>query len=279
MFLNGAAALAGGDNYSIGARSAGMGNASVTLGDLWSINHNQAGLADIKKITAGIYYENRFSISEMGLKAVAAAFPIPGFANGVLGLSVSYFGYAAYNDSKFGLAYAKKLGDRYSVGIQLDYLQTTIGGDYGKKGAVAAETGFKAELIDNLFIGIHIFNPTRTKLFTYTIQEIPETERIPTIMRFGLSYRFSEKVIVSVETEKDIYYKPVFKAGIEYQPIDLLYLRAGISTDPVYNSFGFGINLNHFKIDFAASRHQVLGYTSQIGLSYEFNKKNVEKQD
>jgi len=139
--------------------------------------------------------------------------------------------------------------------------------------------GLQAELIDNLNMGIHIFNPTRTRILEYNIQEETRTERIPTIIRFGLSYSFSDKVMIAAETEKDIFYEQVFKAGIEYRPIDILYLRGGIASDPIYNTFGFGLEHSNFILDFAASKHQVLGYTTQISMVYVFNKKKhkIEK--
>ena len=262
------------ENYGLGARSAAIANASVTLSDIWSLHHNQAGLSGIRGITASVFYENRFGLKELGLKAVGLVIPVPNAGNGVFGLSFSQFGYSLYNDTKIGLAYAKKLGEKYSVGIQVDYFQTQIGEDYGSTGAVTAEAGLIAELINNLYFGVHIFNPTRAKLLDYKVQETTVSEHVPTVMRCGLSYVFSEKVRLSVETEKDIYYEPFFKAGIEYQIIDQLYIRGGISTDPVYNSFGFGLNINRLCIDVAASRHQVLGYTTQVNLTYDFGKKD-----
>ena len=269
---SGNAVHAGGENYAIGARSAAMGNASVTLSDIWSVHHNQAGLSGLSHPVAGIHYENRYGVKEMSLQAAAFALPLPGDGGNVLGLSMTTFGYSAYRDTKFGLSYGKKLGDKYSVGLQLNYLQTSIGGEYGSSGALAAEAGLQAEIIDDLSIGVHIFNPTRAKILEYVVQEETEVERIPTIMRFGISYEFSDKVTVNLETEKDVYFKPIFKGGLEYHPIDILYLRGGISSDPIYNTFGFGLEMSNFKLDFAASKHQVLGYTSQISLIYNFKK-------
>lgn len=267
---------AGGENYPVGARSAALGNASVTFSDLWSVHHNQAGLAGLTSPVAGIHYENRFSMSELSLKAVAFAMPLPGEGQSVLGLSLVSFGYSAYSDMKIGIGFGKQLGDKYSIGIQLDYLQTSIGGEYGSKSAVAAEVGLQAEIINDLTMGVHIFNPTRAKLLEYKIQEETEIERIPTIMRFGINYAFSDKVSVSLETEKDVYFKAIFKGGVEYHPIDILYIRGGLSSDPVYNSFGFGLDMRNFRLDFAASKHQVLGYTSQISLLYNFEKRNTD---
>lgn len=266
--------FAAGDNYGLGARSGGMANASVTFSDIWSIHHNQAGLANIESITTGIYYQNRFGLKELGVQGFAFALPIQEVSKGVIGVSVTYFGYSQYNDSKIGLAYGKQLGDKYSVGIQLDYLQTSLGGDYGSSTAFAGELGIRAKLLSNLSLGVHIYNPTRSKISEFTIQETIFTERIPTIMRVGLSYTFSDQVLVAVEVEKDVYYSPVFKMGIEYRPVEQLYLRGGLASDPVYNTFGFGLYFKNFKIDFSGSKHQVLGYTSEISLIYGFAKKD-----
>ena len=248
------------DNYHLGARHSGIANASVSLSDVWSVHHNQAGLGFVKKAGAGVYYENRFLLKELSLKGGAFAYPIKA---GTFGLCVSSFGYANYSESKIGLAFGRSFGEKFSAGIQLDYLNTHIGENYGKRSALAGEIGVQAKPLKNLTIGAHIFNPTRAKQDDYN------DERIPTIVRLGADYKFSDKVFVAIETEKDIDHKPVFKAGFEYIPTEVLYLRAGISTNPSQSSFGFGLKLKQFKLDIASSFHSVLGFTPQVGIVYE----------
>ena len=58
--------IGGNENQPIGARSAGLANASLTLSDVWSVHHNQAGLGHIRKVSAGVYYESRFLMPELG---------------------------------------------------------------------------------------------------------------------------------------------------------------------------------------------------------------------
>jgi hypothetical protein len=120
------------------------------------------------------------------------------------------------------------------------------------------------EIIPRLNIGAHIFNPTRAKIADYA------DERIPTIFKTGLSYEFSEKVLMTLETEKSINHPAVLKAGIEYRIIDPLYLRAGIGTRPTSNSFGFGLVMGNLNIDFATSFHYILGYSPQLSFVYHF---------
>lgn len=254
---------AGNENPTLGARTAGMGNASVSFGDVWSAQQNQAGLGFVRAISAGAYYENRFLLKELSIKGGVIALPIKG---GTFGLCISNFGYSLYNENKYSLSFAKPFGDKLSAGIAMDYLTTKIGEGYGSKGVLAAEFGIQAKPLKGLTLGAHVFNPTRAKISDYN------DERLPTIIRFGGDYDFSDKVKVAVETEKDIAQKAVFKAGIEYKPVKEFYLRAGIGTNPTLTSFGFGINLKNLKIDVAANYHQTLGFSPQLGLTYSFKK-------
>lgn len=259
-----ATASANSDNFPVGARSAGLAHASVTMIDVWSAHHNQAGLAFLKFPSAGAYYESRFMMKELSLKSFAAAYPIK---SGTFGLNISSFGYTQYNESKFGVSYGKAFGDKFAAGITMNYLNTHIGDNYGKRGSFAGELALMAKPFKNFTVGAHLFNPTRAKLADYN------NERTPTIIRLGIDYKFSNKVFVAIETEKDVDHKPVFKAGFEYKPADVLYLRAGISTNPSLSSFGIGLHIKQFKLDFASSFHSVLGYTPQVGFVYEVNKK------
>jgi len=257
-------ANAGNENFPIGARSAAMGNASVSLSDVWSAQQNQAGLGFVKNISAGVYYENRFSLKELSLKGAVIALPVKG---GTFGLCISNFGYSLYSENKYSFSFAKAFSSKFSMGIAMDYLTTKIAEGYGSKGLFAAEVGIQSKPIKGLTIGAHIFNPTRAKLSDYN------NERIPTIIRLGADYNFSDKVILALETEKDIAQKSIFKAGIEYKAVKEFYLRAGIGTNPTLSSFGFGLNLKNFKLDFSANYHQVLGFSPQFALTYIFNKK------
>lgn len=252
--------FAGGDNRPTGARSAALGNASVSVPDLWAVYNNQAGLANLKTIAAGISYENRFSLSELSLKSGAVAIPVKG---GTFGISISSFGFSQYSENNYGLAFAKAFGENFSAGVQMDCFSVGIAEGYGKKSTLAAEIGMQAKLVQGLTIGAHIFNLSRARITNYN------NESLPTIMRLGFNYKFSDKVFLAIETQKDIIHKPEFKTGIEYRIIKELYLRGGVSTNPSLSSFGFGVNLKQFRLDFASSFHSVLGYTPQLGLLYE----------
>ncbi len=261
FFLTSSFLKASNDNYPFGGRAAGMSNASVTLYDFWAVSHNQAGLAKMENAAAGVYFENRFLIEELNFGAGAFIYPTK---LGVLGFNFTYFGFELYNETKIGIAYARNFGERFSLGMQLNYHNTGIGENYGNRGNITAELGAIFHILPQLSIGAHLYNPARAKIGNFA------DERIPTIFKTGLGYEFSERVLVVLEAEQSINHKPVFKAGIEYHIIDPIFIRGGIGTNPNSNSFGFGLLMGNLEVDLATSYHYLLGYSPQISMIYNF---------
>lgn len=256
------AAYSGNGNDPIGGRSAGMGYASVSLIDFWSLQNNQAGLGYYEHTTAGIYFENRYLVKELSLKSGGFVMPTK---SGTFGLSFNSFGYSLYNESKAGLAYAKKLSERFSAGVQLDYIQTAIGEEYGNKGAVTFEVGLMSKVTDQLTVGAHIYNPIQAKLSDYN------NERVPANIRFGASYNFSDKALLAAEVSQETSQKASVKAGLEYHVTEPFYVRAGIASDPSLITFGFGLEMKNFNFDFSSSLHSSLGYSPQVSFFWKFN--------
>jgi hypothetical protein len=251
---------AGNEHFPLGGRQNGMGGCGTTLSDIWSIQHNQAGLAFLEKPGMGFYYENRFILKELGLQAGAFAYPTK---SGTLGLSLSHFGYSRYNETHVGLAYAKAFGTKFSMGVQVGYLNTHFAEEYGNKGTPIAEIGFLSKPAKHLYIGAHIYNITRAKIAAY------DDERVPTIIKLGIGYELSERVLCTVEAEKDIEYDPIFRAGIDYRFLDNLFLRAGFSGNPNQISFGLGYSFKRLRADVSFTTHQVLGITPHFALLYD----------
>ncbi len=253
-------------NVSAGARTAGMANASVAIFDLWAITHNQAGTAKLKQPAVALYTENRFMIPDMSLAALACLIPT---SKGTFGGSLTHFGNHLYHEITTGLSYARLFGDKLSAGIKLNYLHFSLGDGHGSKGALAAEMGLIYEVIPNIHIGVHLFNPARTVIAGY--DNLNKEERISTIVRTGLAYAFSDYLLLCIEAEKDIHHDPSAKAGLEYNFRGGMLVRAGISTNPIQNTFGFGLRTGQWHIDIATSYHYILGYSPQAGVVYHFN--------
>ena len=253
--------LHAGDNYPAGARSAGVSNASITLTDGWCTFNNQAGLAYLNSVVAGVYFENKFLVKDLSMQAATLAIP---FKPGTLAISYRFFGYSKYYESKAGLAFGRKFSKYFSAGVQVDYLQTHIAEGYGNYNTVVAEIGLLANPSKNFTIGFHLFNPNRIKHKT-----VPE-EKVPTIARLGLGYSFDGKALLVFETEKDLEQKPVYKGGIEIEMLRKLYLRGGYATGYEQLSFGLGYKFKRLAADIAFARHYVLGFTPHLSLAYAF---------
>ena len=250
---------AGNDNYPLGARSAGMASASVTFTDVWSSANNQAGLGYLERPAAAVLYENRLNVKNLSIQSGALVIPIN---STVVGVNYRYFGYSKYNESKFGLAVGKRLGEKFAMGVQMDYFHTHIADDYGNIGHLCGEIGLLYEPAEHLTVGAHLFNVLQNK------QKVNLNERIPTIMRFGISYKIQDIATVSVETEKDLRMDAIFKAGLEYSIVEDLFLRCGVSNGCMYQyTFGLGYSYKKkFSIDIAFVHHKYFGYNPHISL-------------
>ncbi len=251
-------------NDVVGANSTGMGGYNVTLSDCWSTNNNQAGLGFVTSVSGALFYENRFLLKETSYRAGVFVMPVK---TGAFGVSVASFGYELYAETKAGLSYGQRFGERFALGVQLNYLNTKLSQEYGTQNSITGAIGLIAKLNNELSLGVHVYNPTRTPLAEY------DTEKIATIMKLGLAYQFSDKVMLGIATEKNLNYTAIVKVGVEYHITELLYLRGGISTNPSQYSFGFGMQLQHFKIDLSSSFHQTLGTTPGISIVYSKAKK------
>jgi hypothetical protein len=186
--------------------------------------------------------------------------------SGTFGLTINAFGYSNFHTKKIGLGYAKKLASRFSAGIQLDYINIFVGGNYGSRNLFTFELGLYAEATENISIGAHVFNPVRVKVADYN------DERLPLVFNLGLLWKASKNFSLTAEAESDIDNKTIFKAGVEYRIIDMLYARLGVSNNPNIFSFGAGLHLGNFRLDFSSTMHQMLGYSPQVSVVYEFDK-------
>jgi hypothetical protein len=255
-------AKAGGEIYPIGSRQAGMGRASVALTDFWNIQNNQAGIALTDKISCGIYYENRFLINELSMKSAAVVVPTK---IGVLGATFNHFGYSLYNDIKVGLVYARSFGPYFRIGVQLDYLKTTLGENYGSRSNVTFELGIQSDITENITIGAFVYNPVRVKMAEY------DNEKVPAIFRFGISWKITESLLTTLEAEKNTAINPIIlRGGIEYRIKEKFFIRGGFSTMQEIFSMGFGMQIKFIRFDISAIMHQSLGFSPQSNLVFQF---------
>ncbi|MBO0357424.1 hypothetical protein J0X19_05665 [Hymenobacter sp. BT186] len=254
-----------------GARAAALGNASVTLSDVWAVGNNAAGLGQLSRPVVGVYAENRYLLSALNTVAVAAAMPVGAVENdkaqnGVVGVELQRFGGKLYNEQRVGAGYGYR-GGLVSIGARVDMLQLSMEG-LGSRRAVAVSLGGQAELVPKrLVFGAYLYNLNQAKLAEY------QDERVPTVLKAGLSYRPTAKVSFHIETEKDVEQDADFKAGLEYRIIEKLALRAGFRTLTEETTGGLGFQAGALQIDYAAAWHAALGLSQHVGISFQFEKQ------
>ena len=245
----------------MGSRSHALGNASVAIDDIWAYHHNPANLVSVKKLGLGLSYENRFLLKELQSQGFVVALPLK---VGVISFGLQSFGFKNFRTNRLGLGYSMKLADFLSCGVQLNYHQVRLTDAYGRKDALTAELGLRADITDNWKVAFSIFNLTRTK-----ISEFGE-DRLTTLMRLGTQYTFSEKVMLVAELEKNIEFPVRFKTGIEYSPISKLFLRGGFATQPIEISAGLGYRFKEqFQLDLGSAYHQILGWSPNFSFTYQ----------
>lgn len=232
--------------------------------DVFSFSANQASLAEIKKITAGVFSEKRFLLNELGFYQLAVAIPS---TSGNFGLSTRHYGFSEYTETVVGLAYARKLGDRVNIGAQFNYYSVRISG-YGNASAVTAELGTVFKITDKFFTGFHVFNPAGGKFGKNG------DEKLASVYTAGFGYEASEKFFVGAEIVKEENQPVNVSAGVQYRPLPKLISRAGISASASVIYFGVGIPLNKLRLDATAAFHQQLGVSPGLLLVYEFNSKD-----
>jgi hypothetical protein len=261
VLLTGQRGFTAGERTPAGGRSLAMGGTSVAQCDFWSLGNNQAGVAWLREVTAGLSFENRFFLKELMQEQFGLVLPLKA---GTFGLFLNRFGNDQYSEIKAGLSYARKFGKHFSVGMQLDYLRIHIADDYGNKNLVSCEIGLLYQADRHLSIGVQLTNPVPVNI------TVNAPEQLPSIICIGLSYWFSDDFLATVEAEKDLETPVVFRAGAEYHFLRTVFARIGVSTSPMSFTFGFGVEFGKFKVDIASGYHQALGFSPSGSVIYSF---------
>lgn len=247
----------------VAASYTGFGAYSINHVDVFSFLSNQASLAQLKSPSVGVYGERRFLLSELNNYTAAIGLPTN---SGNFGVKANYAGFSDYNETQLGLAYARKLGSKIDVGLQLNYNSIRIN-SYGNASAISFELGTVLHVTDKLHAGLHINNPVGGKFGK------DQQEKLPSVYAVGMGYDASEKLLISAEIEKEEDQPINVNAGFQYKLIPQLLVRAGMSSATSSAWVGLGLTLKSFRLDITSSYHPELGITPGLLLLFNFNQK------
>ena len=261
LFIFTFSTLSAGDPYHIpaGAGESGMGSVCIMKTGFWSSFHNQALLAFNNSFSAGINYNNRFNISELGTRTAGIIIPA---GNSSLGILYSNFGYNHFHRETAGLSCGIALSEMITAGVQIDYFSERTSTEYGSRHFIICEAGLILLPKENLSIGIHIFNP------------VPNSVRksfLPATLRAGAGIKLNKVLFAGAEAEMSTGKKLIIRTGFEYEVYNRLLLRGGFCTDNTSFTFGLGYLLNTFQLDLGFATHEKLGITSSVSLIFKIH--------
>jgi len=245
-----------------GPKALGMGSVSVTTQDAWSVFNNPAGLAQLKQTSALFAYRTIFDFTPFNTVSAGAVIPTK---IGTAGISVFRFGDDLFNSQMLSGMISHQIGIM-GLGLRANYLQFNIDG-FGRKAIFVADIGGVAKLSDQLTFGAQITN------FTQSSVSDEAQERVPTIINIGLSYQPTDNLFISMEGEKDVDLDADLKIGLEYKILEKIFVRTGFTIDGGTHSFGGGIELERFFLDYGIKIDQFLGNNHNFGLIFTFPPK------
>jgi len=157
---------------AVGANAVGMGGAFVSVAeDAAALYWNVGGLANLEQNEAILVHTNW--IAETSFDYAGLAIPLGEF--GTIGLSFTSLSmddmkvrtvekpegtgeFFSAGDIAVGLSYARKLTDRFSIGLTVKYIQQSIWHMSSSAFAIDAGTVFKTDLLGGMVIGASISN-------------------------------------------------------------------------------------------------------------------------
>jgi hypothetical protein len=249
FFLLIASMLAASDNSNFDVRSVSLGRVHA----LSTTGINPAFLSFRQKPWLSLSVHNRFQIKELNTFALNGIFP-----NRLLdaGLQLTELGYEDYHLRTVRGSFAKLLTSRVALGTNIRYQQTTGLYDENNRSFLYADIGI-------------FFRLNETVHLAFLSENLLNNAGDVCRSSIGVNYEVSTSCCLLLEcnVRKDA---AGFSSGVEYELMDHFYCRAGLYTRPLTPTFGVSFLLNTFAVDVACDRHQVLGYSTMLGISYQF---------
>ena len=245
---------------------------SLQQNDALSFTGNQAALAQLKQVGVGIFGVRRFMLKETSEYTLGAALPT---RLGNLGIQLNYGGFRNFNETRIGLAYARKLGKFVDVGVQFNYYGYKVPA-YNNASALYFELGAIMHLSDKLNAGVHVYNPVGGKLSTSAPLNTSaplSVEKLASVYKMGIGYDASDKFFIGAEIMKEEN-KPVdVVAGFQYHFAKQFFAKAGFVSGSTMIYAGAGVGWMNLRLDISSAYHPKLGFSPGVLLIMQFKRK------
>jgi len=246
----------------MGARAAGMGYASSGLADEWALFNNVGVIGSQDFLSAAVAYEIRAQLTNANRMAFAFNSPIRW---GVASLGAFRFGDDLYSEQIISAGFGNKFGIA-SLGAKANFIQYRAEG-FGTNHAFSLDFGGIAQLTDKLSIGAYI-----TNLNQASMSNDYQSERLPTKLTAGLTFKPLENILITTELDKDLDYAATWRTGLEYSFKEKFFFRTGFNLNPQTGFFGIGMRKKKLHADYAIQFNSITGASHQASVCYRISR-------
>jgi hypothetical protein len=237
------------EKKEVGASSFAIGNAAVAIEkNVFAIYYNPAALRPSEYKRIAFTFQNFFGISDLNALDLTTCFSL---ADHPFSIAINRFGDQKYHEFQFCTGSSFEIIENGSVGMSIQCYMLSIE-EYGQTMAWGVNLGILYKFLPELSIGTMVTNLNRP-----SVSE--SKEQLPQTMSMGLSYSPMTSLMLVFEMFQDLRYEPEFRAGITYQILPILIIRAGVEDQLNIYCYGLGINVERIFVDYAIRTHSVLG--------------------
>lgn len=242
--------------------SAHIANMQTARTDSWSCFQNPASLVQPSGWQLAAQYENRYFLSSLNTAMLQV-----GYTNEHVnvGVGYSFFGYSKYQEMMAGVAFARSFG-KFSIGLQANYLTLYCGDELGYKGTFIPQIGMTVNVVPELTIGLHGFNP-----FVQVLTIDDQVERkLPAIYSVGMDYCWQKVLHWSVQADYDVQASWRIATGVEWQAIERLVVKVGAYYQQQFvGCMGVAVTWDRLRLDTNFELHPLLGVICKGRIGYK----------
>ncbi len=245
-----------------GARNAALGGASTAFpnDDAGQVNPAVWGQADTRILA--LHGAQLYGLPELRFAGLHLVVP---FQRGAIAGGASVFGFDLYRHFVLSAGYGRRFGfgthREIHAGVRAEWNQVYIA-NYGQAGALGLTGGVLIPITPFISLGAVAYNMTAVAGSLRS--------DLHRSLAVGVAWRPSETFAVTTDVAKEVRSPLSIAAGIEIRLTEVLALRGGISSGPRRASGGIGLSLASVRADFAAQRHEILGWTPSMSLLYSW---------
>lgn len=256
LLFSGLLSSSNAQSFTMGGRDMALGQAVTALADdKWAPFHNPAQMSS--RNHASFFGVRYYGFSELTDMAVSSSY---NSELGIFGVGMFTYGDDRLRESQYRVAYAEEFFN-VRMGASVNLYHMSITGRYGSALAPTFDFGISVDVFDDVILAARTSNITRSTIGT-------DEESLPADLALGLSYHLMDRATLVTELYKDVDFDPSFRAGLEIELVDILYLRGGITHDhPQTFTFGVGIEQDRWVANVAVEQHQQLGLSPGIDFS------------